>query len=299
MDENEIIYKCGKCYKSLSYSYNQLPHFNGTTEVNCKEYDIFLKTLKYKFINDNNKNADLIKIKNKKFEFIIDCGNPPPNNFVKHYQAGCLSFEIVSNKQKVICNSGYGKYLSSKLTSLSRSTAAHSTLYLNNTSSCIFQKNKFINKIYGNSLIEKHRVINKNYTENKDFYFLEASHNGYEKNLGYIHTRSIKILKKNDKIFGVDEIKKTRNYLNSVIYYVRFHIYPDTKAVKTKGGNSILISLSNGEGWLLNSNTNDFDIEKNIFLGNKNKITNNESIFISGFTKNNSTLIKWMLERVN
>ena len=60
-----------------------------------------------------------------------------------------------------------------------------------------------------------------------------------------------------------------------------------------------MISLSNGEGWLLNSNTNDFDIEKNIFLGNKNKITNNESIFISGFTKNNSTLIKWMLERVN
>ena len=84
---------------------------------------------------------------------------------------------------------------------------------------------------------------------------MDIKHNGYEKNLGYIHTRSIKILKKNDKIIGVDEIKKTRNYLNSVIYYVRFHIYPDTKAVKTKGGNSILISLSNGEGWLLNSNT--------------------------------------------
>ena len=29
-----------------------------------------------------------------------------------------------------------------KLTSLSRSTAAHSTLYINDTSSCTFQKNK-------------------------------------------------------------------------------------------------------------------------------------------------------------
>ena len=38
-----------------------------------------------------------------------------------------------------------------KLTSLSRSTAAHSTLYLNDTSSCIFQKNNSINKVYGNS----------------------------------------------------------------------------------------------------------------------------------------------------
>ena len=32
----------------------------------------------------------------------------------------------------------------------------------------------------GNSLIEKHKVINKNYTEGKDFYSVTASHNGYE-----------------------------------------------------------------------------------------------------------------------
>ena len=101
----------------------------------------------------------LLKLKKKKFEFFIDCGNPPSDKFLKHYQAGCLSFELISNKQKVICNSGYGKYLSSKLTSLSRSTAAHSTLYLNDTSSSIFQKNKKINKIYGNTLIEKHKEL--------------------------------------------------------------------------------------------------------------------------------------------
>ena len=129
---------------------------------------------------------------------------------------------------------------------LSRSTAAHSTLYLNDTSSCIFQKNKIINKIYGSPLIEKHKVIDKNYTENKDSYFLSASHNGYEKKYGYIHTRSIKILKKEDKIFGHDELKKTKHYSNSIIYSVRFHIYPESKIVKTKGGNSILISLSKG-----------------------------------------------------
>ena len=117
----------------------------------------------------------------------MDCGNPPANNFAKHYQAGCLSFELISNKQKIICNSGYGKYLSSKLATLSRSTAAHSTLYLNNTSSCIFQKNKIINRIYGNLLLERLKIIDKNYIENKDFYSLTASHNGYEKKFGYTY----------------------------------------------------------------------------------------------------------------
>ena len=296
---NEIIVKCGNCYAMLSCANKQFPLFNGATEINHKDYDIFLKTLKYKFINKNYEIADLIKIKKKKFEFFIDCGNPPPNNFAKYYQAGCLAFELISNKQKIICNSGYGKYLSPQLTSLSCSTAAHSTLYINDTSSCIFQKNKSINKVYGNSLIQKHKIIKKNYHEDNNFYSITAAHNGYEKKFGYIHTRSIKILKKTDKIFGHDELKKTKNYKNLLNYFVRFHIYPDIKIVKTMAGNSVLISLSNGEGWALQSETNNFEIEKNIFLGNKSKIINNESISISGKMAEEVISIKWIIERVS
>ena len=296
---NEIIRKCGNCYTFLSCSNKQFPLFNGSTEINHKDYDIFLKTLKYKFVNQKHEIADLIKIKKKKFEFFIDCGNPPPNNFAKYYQAGCLSFELISTKQKVICNSGYGKYLSSKLSSLSRSTAAHSTLYINNTSSCIFLKNKFVNKVYGNSLVQRHKIISKNYAEDKDFYSITASHNGYEKKFGYIHTRSIKILKKEDKIFGHDELKKTKKYSNLLNYFVRFHVYPNTKIVKTKAGNSILISLSSGEGWLLQSKTNNFEIEKSLFFGNKNKITSNDSVSISGNTSDEIISIKWEIERIS
>ena len=296
---NEIINKCGSCYTLLSCSNKQFPLFNGATEIYHKDYDIFLKNLKYKFVNTNHEIADLIKIRKKKFEFFIDCGNPPPNIFAKYYQAGCLAFELISNKQKVICNSGYGKYLSPKLSAISRSTAAHSTLYINDTSSCIFQKNRSINKVYGNSLIHKHRIIKKNYTEDKDFYSIIASHNGYEKQFGYIHTRSIKILKKEDKIFGHDELKKTKKYSNLLNYFVRFHVYPDTKIVKTTAGNSVLISLSNGEGWSLLSETNNFEIEKNIFFGNKSRIMNNESISMSGKIAEEIVSIKWIIERVS
>ena len=296
---NEIISKCGNCYALLSCTNNQFPLFNGATEINYKDYDIFLKNLKYKFNNKDHEIADLIKIKKKKFEFFIDCGNPPSSTFAKYYQAGCLSFEIVSNKQKVICNSGYGKYLSPSLSSISRSTAAHSTLYINDTSSCIFQKNQSINKVYGNSLIHKHKIIKKDYTENKDFYSITAAHNGYEKKFGYIHTRSIKISKKEDKIFGHDELKKTKNFSNLLNYFIRFHIYPNAKIVKTMAGNSILISLSNGEGWSLLSETNNLEIEKNIFLGNKSKIINNESVSMSGKIIEEVISIKWTIERVS
>ena len=296
---NDIIIRCGDCYAMMSFANKQFPLFNGATEINYKDYDIFLKNLKYKFTNKNHSIADFIKIKKKKFEFIIDCGNPPPSIYSKYYQAGCLSFELVSNKQKVICNSGFAKYFPKKLTDLSRSTAAHSTLYINDTSSCIFHKNNLINKIYGSSLISKHRIIEKNYSEDKNYYSISASHNGYEKKYGYIHKRSIKISKEDDKIFCIDELKKTKNNSNLLNYFIRFHIYPDTKIVKTMARNSVLISLSNGEGWSLFSETNNFEIEKNIFLGNKNKIINNECIFISGNIEKETVYIKWKIEKVS
>ena len=90
---------------------------------------------------------------------------------------------------------------------------------------------------------------------------------------------------------------KPKNHSVFPIYSVRFHVYPNTKIVKTKGGNSILISLSNGEGWLLESKTNDLEIEKNVFLGNKYKIINSESILISGAASEKITSIEWTIER--
>tara|TARA_Y100001970_G_scaffold236124_1_gene295582 strand:+ start:930 stop:2585 length:1656 start_codon:yes stop_codon:yes gene_type:complete len=296
---NEIIAKCGNCYALMSCSNKQFPLFNGATEINYKDYDVFLKNLKYKFINKNHELGELVKIKKNKIELIIDCGNPPPNSFARNYQAGSLAFELISNKQKVICNSGYGKYLSAKLLSLSRSTAAHSTLYINDTSSCIFEKNKSINKIYGNSLIHKHKIIKKDYTEDKNYYSILASHNGYEKKFGYIHTRKITISKKEDAIYGYDELKKIKKNSNILNYFIRFHTYPDTKIVKTMAGNSVLISLPNGDGWSLLSETNNFNIEKNIFLGNKNKIVNNQSISISGNIAEEITSIKWTIKRIS
>jgi len=49
----------------------------------------------------------------------------------------------------------------------------------------------------------------------------------------------------------------------------------------------------------LQSKTNNFEIEKNIFLGNKNKILNNESVSISGNINKEIVSIKWEIERVN
>ena len=68
---NEIIIKCGNCYTTLSCSNKQFPLFNGATEINYNDFDIFLKTLKYKFVSKNHEVGNLIKVKKKSLIYFL------------------------------------------------------------------------------------------------------------------------------------------------------------------------------------------------------------------------------------
>ena len=77
----------------------------------------------------------------------MDIGPPPENKFSENYQSGPLSFELIFKGKKLICNSGYFQDTKKKLNLISRSTAAHSTLVLNNKSVANFKKD-FKGKIF-------------------------------------------------------------------------------------------------------------------------------------------------------
>ena len=72
--------------------------------------------------------------------------------------------------------------------------------------------------------------------------FSTASHDAYLKSFGYVHKRDLKLDKKNNLLSGTDFLilKKSGTNIN---YSIRFHLYPGISAVKTIGGNSILIQF--------------------------------------------------------
>ena len=133
--------------------------------------------------------------KDKKIVLIMDIGSSPDFKYSKKYQSGCLSFEITSNKEKLICNLGFDINKNNKIKLLSRSTAAHSTLYLNNHSSCIFRTSYPFKIHHENRLREGLKIVKKKIVSEKDFENIIASHNGYQNRYGYIHERSIKFIK--------------------------------------------------------------------------------------------------------
>ena len=90
--------------------------------------------------------------KSKNQVLYFDIGGPPSKNFSKNYQSGPLSFEYFLDGVKIITNCGFGNNISTKAELISRLTASQSTLTINDTSITKFERNKLINRVFGNSL---------------------------------------------------------------------------------------------------------------------------------------------------
>ncbi len=290
-----IIDKNFSCVKNILTPQNNMPLFNGGTEENLEEYNNFINSLNYKFKN-KKKNIGGIHILGSKNNLVFfDAGQPPNKSFSKSYQSGPLSFEYYLDAQKIITNCGFGSNISSKAELLSRFTSAQSTLTLNDTSVSKFERNKIVNKIFGNSIKSSFEITSFNFDENDDYSKLSASHNGYEKMFGCIHKREVSINKKTKNLIGCDELIKKKNG-KPLNYNIRFHLYPGLTAVKTMSGNSVLIQLSKNKSLLFTIKNESVTLEKSIFLGT-NKILENTCVTVSGNLVNKDKTIHWEISK--
>ena len=177
---NENIYYLGQAY-AFSWQNNKTDLlFNGNNESKNIDFDHYLKKLGYSFKNQSNELGGYAVLNSKKTSLLMDIGSSPDKKFSSNYQAGALSFEIISNRKKLICNSGYFQNHNHQLNELSKSSAIHSTLILDDRSSCKFNitKNKSSKISHGLKILKKNIVFEKNYWK------INASHDGYLKQYG-------------------------------------------------------------------------------------------------------------------
>ncbi len=290
---DETIYNLGTAYSLVWQNLGQSILFNGNHEVDNDDFDNYLLRFGYKFKNENQEIGGYSIQKNKKIALIMDVAASPEKNFSRDYQSGTLSFEIISNNNKIICNSGYFQNYKHRLNELSKSTATHSTLIIDNNSSCKLRK-------IGNesSLIEKGiKILKKSSTFEKNYWNIKASHNGYLKKYGIIHERKIEFFSEKNKFVGTDSLIKKRNY-RSVNFDIRFHLKPNAKIMKTQDNKSVFIEIGK-EGWKFTCDKYQINLETGLYFGRKNSYTENKNIFISGMTQNGNQNIKWELIKIS
>ena len=289
---NENIYYLGQAY-AFCWQNNKVDLlFNGSYETNNLDFDHYLKKLGYSFKNQNNELGGYTVLNDKKTSLIMDVGSSPDKKFSSNYQAGALSFEIITNGKKLICNSGYFQNYNHELNELSKSSAIHSTLILDDRSSCKFNKTKNESSKISHGL----KILKKNIVFEKNYWKINAAHDGYLKQYGIVHEREIEFYPEHKKFVGHDKII-SKIGIKNFKFEIRFHLEPNIKIMKTQDNKSILIDL-NGEGWKFSSTNNNMNIDNGLYFGRKNSFVDNLNIVISGMTNDENKTIKWEIRKI-
>ena len=289
---DETIYYLGQSYAFIWQDINQDILFNGNYISNNKEFDQYLKRLGYVFKNENKELAGYAILKNKKIILAMDIGDSPSNNFSKFYQSGALSFEIISNGKKLITNSGYFVNTQNRLNKLSKSTALHSTLIIEDHSSCNYKKLDKSNLIVERGI----NITKKNIIFESNYWKISGSHDGYLKKFKTLHEREIEFYPEQMKFVGFDKIFR-KDITKDIKFDIRFHLDPSAKVMKTQDNKSILIELED-EGWKFNCDNFDINIDNGLYFGNKNSYKENQNICISGMNKIENQAIKWEITKL-
>ena len=289
---NENIFYLGQSYAFFWKNINHDTLFNGNNLSNNYEFDIYLKNLGYLFKNENYELSNYINFRNNKINFIMDIGSSPPKKFSNDYQAGALSFEFISNGKKILTNAGYHNAKNTKLNKISKSSAVHNVLTIDDNSSCKFKKNSKSEF----EIKEGLKTIKKELEYTDNYWKIVAEHDGYLKKYNLIYTRKIEFYPKKNKLIGTDKITIKKS-LPNLKFDIRFHLNPNAKVMKTQDNQSILVDIE-GEGWKFKCNKFKIDIDNGLYFGKKNTYIENQNIFISGIVNLENNNITWELTKI-
>tara|TARA_B100000963_G_C22586987_1_gene653582 strand:+ start:22 stop:1632 length:1611 start_codon:yes stop_codon:yes gene_type:complete len=288
---DETIYYLGQSYAFFSNDSGADFLFNGNNISNNEDFNNYLKRLGYKFKNENSELGGYTVLKNKRINLMMDTGSTPSMKYTRDYQSGALSFEILSNGRKLISNCGYYKKKNPQLNELSKSSATQNTLVIDDNSSCKFTN---INGIFfvKNGL----KIIKRNYVLEKNYWKINASHDGYIKKYNSIHEREIEFYPEQMIFIGIDKIIKKKTNHNYK-FDIRFHVEPNVKLMKTQDNKTILLELHD-EGWKFTCDNFNINIDNGLYFGKKNSYTENQNIFITGISNNQIENIRWEIKKI-
>ncbi len=229
---------------------------------------------------------------------IADAGRPPPTDYSTEAHAGCLSFEMSSGRQRLIINCGVPFASSGPLRRLARTTAAHSTVTLNDTSQCRFLTRSWIGDWLGEAVVSgPTRVKSERHFEGGST-VLNLGHNGYVSRYAIVHERRLALSDAGDRLDGVDSFLTpsgnpvTRS--GKDVFAIRFHLHPGVTA--TKAGRGVTLEMPDGETWAFAADAPQVEIEESILMSNTRGNRKTTQIAIYGRAQHNP-VVGWQMQR--
>ena len=132
-----------------------------------------------------------------------------------------------------------------------RTTAAHSSLVVSDTSSCRFANNTGVQRWIGGQILAGPAEVAAERTRGDQCEILAMSHDGYARRYGLIHHRTLILADDGARLDGRDELREVSAAKPSPTgYAIRFHLHPSIKARANAEGDAVRLDAPEGEAWL-------------------------------------------------
>ncbi len=232
---------------------------------------------------------------------IMDTGAAPAPALSGEAHAGCLSFEMSIGRQPLVVNCGIPGPGAVAMRRLSRTTAAHSTVTLNDSSSCRFLTGGLLANRLGEIIIAGPVSVESARQEERGQTFVTAAHDGYVARFGIRHERRLYLPRGGTRVDGVDSFTSPNGGAvargGKDAFAIRFHLHPAVKASRIKTGQAVLLVFPDGSGWEFEAAGQDVLIEESIRLSDIRGSRRAEQIVIYGRAMHDAA-IQWHFERV-
>lgn len=196
---------------------------------------------------------------------IVDAGAPPPPELAALAHAGTLSFELASGGDLFVVNVGVATAGPEEWRPLSRSTAAHSTATLADTSSARFTLGGRAGEMFGAPLVGGPRRVNAARQDSAAAQAVRADHDGYARAFGVLHERTLTLSA--GRLDGVDRFPDAEDGRSAapVDGALRFHLHPAI-GVWRDGDGRIVLSAPDGDAWAFSCGDVAATVEESLYF---------------------------------
>ena len=202
--------------------------------------------------------------------------------------------EISIGKERLITNCGARPGNREPWAAVQRSTAAHSTLVVDDTNSSEILPDGTFGR--------RPEQVGTARDEDDGSHWVTARHDGYVPVFGLTHERRVYLAAGGDDIRGEDVLTRAGGTPPRVGrgFALRFHLHPAVQASLVQNGSAVLLRLPSGAGWRLIAEGGTLSLAESIYLGTPDDVRRTEQVVVSGTLNNDTTAarIKWALKKV-
>ena len=178
---------------------------------------------------------------------VVDAAPPPPPRMAQRGCASTLAFELSDGAQRLVVNCGGPGMTPSELTpelvEALRTTAAHSTLVIDDHNSTAILPDGQLGKGVGDVEVDR--------GEDNDSARLAATHDGYVKGYGLAHQRIIALGNDGKEVRGQDRLvaRGRRKIKEAAPYTIRFHLAPGVEVTATADQMGAILRSKGAPPW--------------------------------------------------